>query len=183
MQRSRPAAKPRQHARRRAKAPGRNAPLDLERFVPYRIATLGNLLARSGSRVYARRFGLALREWRILAVLGEGRTLSAVEIVRRTAIDKGRVSRTVASLLRRGLVAREADAFDARRTMLRLSLKGRALYRRVVPLAAARERALLAVLTAPERRQLERLLAKLHERAEAMFAGHGSAPDDDETAG
>ena len=115
-------------------------------------------------------------------MLGEGRPLSAVEIVRRTAIDKGRVSRTLASLLRRGLVAREADAFDARRTMLRLSLKGRALYRRVVPLAAARERALLAVLTAPERRQLERLLAKLHERAEAMFAGHGSAPDDDETA-
>jgi len=39
------------------------------------------------------------------------------------------------------------------------------------------------VLTAPERRQLERLLAKLHERAEAMFARLPGAPDEDETAG
>jgi DNA-binding MarR family transcriptional regulator len=182
MQRSRPAAKPRQHARRRAKTPGRNVPLALERFVPFLIVTLANLLARGASRAYARRFGLAIHEWRILAVLGEGRPLSAVEIVRRTAIDKGRVSRAVAGLMRRGLVERESDAFDARRTMLRLSLKGRATYRRIVPLAAARERALLAVLTAPERRQLERLLAKLHERAEAMLAQLGGAPDEDDPA-
>ena len=93
MQRSRPAAKPRQHARRRAKAPGRNAPLDLDRFVPYRIATLGNLLVRSGSKVYARRFGLAIREWRILAVLGEGRPLSEVEIVRRGRV-RGELRKT-----------------------------------------------------------------------------------------
>ena len=183
MQRSRPAAKPRQHARRRAATAGRNAPFALERFVPYRIATLASLLARGASQLYARRFGLAIREWRILAVLGEGRPLSAVEVVRRTAIDKGRVSRAIAGLLRRGLVVREADAFDARRTMLRLSLKGRALYRRVVPLATARERELLAGLTAPERRQLERLLAKLHERAEAMFANFAGVPDEGETDG
>jgi DNA-binding MarR family transcriptional regulator len=179
MRRSRPTAKPRQHARRPAKTANRNAPLALERFVPYRIATLADLLALGVSW----RFGLVTHEWRILAVLGEGRPLSAAELARRTAIDKGRVSRAVAGLMRRGLVERESDAFDARRTMLRLSLKGRATYRRIVPLAAARERALLAVLTAPERRQLERLLAKLHERAEAMLAQLGGAPDEDEPAG
>jgi DNA-binding MarR family transcriptional regulator len=178
MRRPRPAAKPRQHARR----PGvrRDEPLALERFVPYRIATLAGLLARGASRLYALRFGLLVREWRILAALGAGAPLSAAEVVRRTAIDKGRVSRAVANLVRRGLLVREPDAFDARRTMLRLSQKGRSVYRRVVPLAVARERELLAALTGTERRELERLLAKLHARAEAMLARLGGTPGGDE---
>jgi DNA-binding MarR family transcriptional regulator len=177
MRRSRPAAKPRQHARRPGKDGRRAAPL-----APYRIATLANLLARSALRQFARRFGLTTREWHVLAVLGEGRPLSAAEVSRRTAIERGRAGRVVASLVRHGLVERVPDAFDARRATLRLSLKGRAIYRRIVPLAAAGERALLAVLTASERRQLERLLAKLHERAEAMLAPLGGAPDDEPAA-
>jgi DNA-binding MarR family transcriptional regulator len=147
-------------------------------LAPHRIAALANLLAQSAVRQYARRFGLAIRDWHVLAVLGEGRPLSAAEVSRRTAIDRARAARVVAGLVRRGLVEREPDAFDARRSTLRLSLKGRAIYRRIVPLAAAGERALLAVLTPGERRQLERLLAKLHERAEAMVARLVGAPDE-----
>lgn len=176
--RSRPGAPSRRHGRR----PGRDVPLELERFVPYRIATLADLLALGASRLYARRFGLVIREWRVLAVLGEGRPLSAVEVSRRIAIDKARVSRAVASLVRRSLVAREADAFDARRSVLRLTPKGRAMYRRIVPLAAARERELLAALTPPERRELGRLLGKLHARAEAMLDRLGGLAEEDQGA-
>lgn len=148
----------------------------------YRIATIAELLARGAVRRYVGRFGLAMREWRILAALGDGRPLSTAELARRTAIEKGRVGRAVAGLARRGLLERTADAFDARRTMLRLSLKGRALYRRIVPLAAARERALLAELTAPERRQLGRLLARLRERAAALLGHSDRATDEDDPA-
>jgi DNA-binding MarR family transcriptional regulator len=164
VRRPRLAAKPRQHARRPAQAGRRDAPLVLERF----IATLASLLAGDAARRHLGRFGLATAEWRILAALGEGRPLSAGELARRTAIEKRRVGRAVASLALGGLVERAAEAFDARRTVLRLSPKGRALYRRIVPLAAARERALLAELTAPERRQLERLLAKVLAHAAAL---------------
>jgi DNA-binding MarR family transcriptional regulator len=170
VRRPRPAATPRQHARRPAPAGRRDAALALERLVHYRIATIAALLARGAVLRYVRRFGLAVGEWRILAALGEGRPLSAAELARRTAIEKGRVGRASASLARRGLVESEADAFDARRTRLRLSRKGRALYRRIIPSTVAHERALLAGLTAPERRLLERLLAKLHERAAALLA-------------
>jgi DNA-binding MarR family transcriptional regulator len=169
----------RRHGRRATRGARRDLPLDLARFVPYRIATLANLLALGAARLYATRFGLAIREWRVLAVLGEGRPLSAAEVARRTASDKARVSRAVASLVRRSLVARAADAFDARRSVLRLTPKGRAMYRRIVPLAAARERDLLATLTPPERRELGRLLDKLHARAEAMLERLGGPGEDD----
>jgi len=149
--------------------------------VPNRVATLADLLVRAAERRFLRRFGLATREWRILAVLGEGRPLSAGELSRRTAIGRGQVARAAASLSRRGLLTPEADAFDARHTMLRLSRKGRALYRRMVPVAAAHERALTAGFTAPERRALERLLARLHERAAAMVAAPGREHEDDAT--
>jgi DNA-binding MarR family transcriptional regulator len=180
VRRPRPSVKPRQHARRPGAAAGRNAPLAPESLVAYRIATLESLLARGAARGYLRRFALAAREWRILAALGEGRPLSADALARRTAIGAGQVTRAAASLARRGLVAPEADAFDARRTLLRLSRKGRALYRRIAPVAAAHERALLAGLSAPERRVLQRLLARLHERAAALLEPLGA--DDDEGA-
>jgi DNA-binding MarR family transcriptional regulator len=175
-----PASTVRQHARRPHGGVRRGGPLGIEHFVPHRVATLANLLALDASRRYARRFGLAIREWRVLAVLGEGRPLSATEVSRRTAIDKGRASRAVASLTRRGLIERAPDAFDARRTMLRLSQKGRATYRRIAPLARAREGTLLAPLAPAERRALERLLAKLLSQAETMLAGLGDVEELDE---
>jgi DNA-binding MarR family transcriptional regulator len=168
------------HARRRRAAARRDGARTLAGFVPYRLATLAKLLALVASRLYAKRFGLVVREWQILAVLGEGRPLSAAEVARRTVIDKGRVSRAVASLTRRGLIERAPDAFDARRTMLRLSQKGRAIYRRIVPLARGEERALLDPLTPAERRQLERLLGKLHRQGEAMLARSGGLEGLDE---
>jgi DNA-binding MarR family transcriptional regulator len=177
VRRPRPSVKPRQHARRPGAAAGRNAPLAPESLVAYRIATLERLLARGAARRYLRRFGLAAREWRVLAALGEGRPLSAEALARRTAIGAGQAKRTAASLARRGFVAPEADAFDARRTLLSLSRKGRALYRRIVPVAAAHERALLAGLSAPERRVLQRLLARLHERAVALLEALGAEDD------
>lgn len=168
------------HARRRRVAARRDGALALEGFVPHQIATLAHLLAFLGARLYAERFGLVVREWHILAVLGEGRPLSAREVARRTVIDKGRVTRAIATLTRRGLVERAPDAFDARRTMLRLSRKGRALYRRIVPLARAGERALLDAITPAEHRQFGRVLAKLHRQAAAMLARSGRPEGRDE---
>ena len=172
--------KPRQHARRPGAAAGRNAPRAPEHLVAFQIATLENLLARAAARRYLRRFGLAAREWLVLAALGEGRPLSPEALGLRTAIDAAQVTRVAASLARRGFVERQSDAFDARRTLLRMSRKGRALYRRIVPVAAAHERALLAGLTVPERRILQRLLARLGARALDLLATVGT--DDEESA-
>ncbi len=110
----------------------------LERFVPYRLSVLSNAISRSIARLYHQRFGLAIPEWRVMAVLGRFGPLPANGVCRRTEMDKVRVSRAVARLQARGLVERRTDAADRRRSVLRLAPQGRDIHDRIVPLARAR---------------------------------------------
>lgn len=148
-------------------APGADG-FALEHFLPYRLSVLTNTISGGIARLYAERFGLAIAEWRVMAVLGRFGPLSANEVCRRTAMDKVRVSRAVARLVARRLVARRADAGDRRRAVLRLAAQGRAIHDRIVPLARAREARLLDALSAHERTTLDRLLAKLQTRADEL---------------
>ncbi|MBV6417776.1 MAG: hypothetical protein CMLOHMNK_02540 [Steroidobacteraceae bacterium] len=137
----------------------------LDRFVPYRLSVLANLVSSAIAEGYAVRFGLSIPQWRVMAALGEHPGMSAAEVAARTAMDKVAVSRAVASLARSGRLARARSGDDRRRSLLRLSRAGAAVYARVAPYALAYEAALLASLDHRERDALDRLLAKLTRRA------------------
>jgi DNA-binding MarR family transcriptional regulator len=134
---------------------------DLNEFLPYRLSTLTNRISRAFSTLYAERFDLTIPEWRVMAVLGQQAGLSAEQVCARTEMDKVTVSRAVARLLEKGRVVREFATADRRRSMLGLSPGGRAVYRRIVPLARQYEAALVAGLSTPERRMLVDLLQRL----------------------
>ena len=138
--------------------------LDLERFVPYQLSVLSNVVSQEIAEAYSERFGLAVTEWRILAVLGRFPGMSAVGVAERSAMDKVAVSRAVARLLERGLLHRETHGDDRRRSVLELSDAGRAVYDEVAPLALSYERELLAPLSEDERAQFSRMLDRLGER-------------------
>ncbi|MBD7988106.1 MarR family transcriptional regulator [Luteimonas sp. Sa2BVA3] len=138
--------------------------LDLERFVPYQLSLLSNVVSQEIAEAYGDRFGLAITEWRILAVLGRFPGLSAVGVAERSAMDKVAVSRAVARLLERGLLHRETHGDDRRRSVLELSEAGRKVYSEVAPLALSYERELLAPLSEDERLQFSRMLDRLGER-------------------
>src|SRR5690606_4567529 len=120
------------------------------------------------AHAYEREFGLSIPEWRVMAVLARYPDLSAVEVAERTAMDKVAVSRAVSSLLARKRLTRNHDDVDKRRSILRLSQAGQAVYKRVAPLALHYERQLLDALNPDERRTLDRLIARLTERARAI---------------
>lgn len=154
-----------------------NSPLELERFLPYQLSVLANTISQAIAREYAERFGLAVTEWRVLAVLGRYAGLSAVEVAERTAMDKVAVSRAVNSLLKAGRLKRDLHADDRRRSVLALSAKGRKVYDEVAPMALRYERELLAVLSAEERLWLERILGKLvGEGHDALARAAASRP-------
>lgn len=134
---------------------------DLENFLPYRLSTLTNRVSRAFAALYSERFDLTVPEWRVMAVLGQQPGLSADQVCARTEMDKVTVSRAVARLLDKGHVARKFDTGDRRRSVLALSAAGRAVHRRIIPLAREYEAALGAGLTSNERRTLVALLDKL----------------------
>jgi DNA-binding MarR family transcriptional regulator len=140
-------------------------PLRLERFLPYRLSVLANRTSRSLARVYAERFRLTVPQWRVMAVLAETAELSASQVAERTEMDKVMVSRAVAGLLRAKRALRTTDRTDRRRSVLRLSERGYAVYREIVPLAHAYQAELLAGLAPDDRAALDRLLAALSDRA------------------
>jgi Transcriptional regulators len=123
--------------------PSGHEELDLERFLPYRLSVLSNRISSAIAREYSKRLSLSVTEWRVMAVLGRYPGLSAREVAGRTAMDKVAVSRAVASLLSAERLEREFDDEDRRRSVLRLSKAGLALYDQVVPLALDFERHVL----------------------------------------
>ncbi|HXH04640.1 MAG TPA: MarR family transcriptional regulator [Candidatus Competibacteraceae bacterium] len=143
----------------------------LERFLPYRFNVLADLLSRSLAAIYQERFGISVPEWRILATLGREAPLSAGEVGARTRMEKARVSRALTRLVENGLVNRQADPRDNRVAVLRLSRRGQSLYRRIVPLAKAWERELLAGLPAETLQALDQALDLLQTRLLLLRAG------------
>ena len=148
---------------KRATPTPEHAPLELERFLPYRLSILSNTISQAIADDYQRRFDLSVTEWRVMAVLGRYPDLSAGEVAQRTAMDKVAVSRAVASLLESGRLQRDIHGDDRRRSVLRLSPAGHAIYDEVAPLALAFERTLLGDMDAGERALLFRLLDRLDE--------------------
>ena len=140
-----------------------HAQLELKNFLPYRLSVLSNRISSAIAREYSQRFGLGVTEWRVMAVLGRNRGLSANQVAQRTAMDKVAVSRAVASLISAGRLLREFDENDRRRSVLRLSDAGYAVYDEVAPLALEFEKHVLDGMPSEERELLFRLLDRLDE--------------------
>lgn len=142
--------------------------MQLQQFLPYRLAVLAEAVSRSMAAVYHHRFELSRDEWRLLAALGEGAPLQAAQAAQVTTLDKMQASRALRSLEARGLVERQTDERDRRHVIVQLRPAGRALLRQVQPMVMAREAYLLEALDDEERAVLDRALAKLLQRAKML---------------
>lgn len=148
----------------------REARLDLDRFLPYRLSVLSNRVSDAIARQYSKAFGLSIPEWRVMAVLGGTADLTAREVAERTAMDKVQVSRAVQALVHAGRVQREAHPHDGRSAHLSLTAKGRAIYDEIVPLALHLEELLVSALAPAERATFDRLMAKLSRQVNLLRA-------------
>ena len=143
--------------------------LVLEEFLPYRLSVLMLRVSNAIARSYERQFRLSVPEWRVMAVLGRFGPLSANGVAEKTQMDKVRVSRAVARLVKAGRINRRVDRADRRRSVLALTPAGESIHREIVPHARRVEARLLAGLTSGERAALDQLIKKLEARATTPF--------------
>lgn len=140
---------------------GSGAGLPVEQFLTYRLHALHSALNRQAIEILGRVSGLGLPEWRVVALLGTGATLTARKIGQTSAIDKGLLSRTLAALEQRGLIVTARDARDRRLVKVTLTAKGQATYDKTIPHMQARQRALMKALNKSEQTAVFAIFDKL----------------------
>jgi len=159
---------------------GDEAPLKLENFLPYQLNVVASLVSQALSRVYSRRYGIGVPEWRVLVTLGQYEAMTAKAIGAHTHMHKTKVSRAVALMERRRLLARRANRDDMREAFLSLTAAGRAMYEEVAPYALDFARRLTEILTPADRDAFNRALSQLTARSAQLAAEAGQHGEDDE---
>jgi DNA-binding MarR family transcriptional regulator len=142
--------------------------LILEKFLPYRLAVTSHTVSTNIARVYEKRFGVSIPEWRVIAILGRYPGLSAVEVAERTLMDKVAVSRAVTKLVKNGRIDRQFADADRRRSILNLSDEGRKVHNEIAPLALQFERALLQDISDEDYKTFSTILEQLLEKAKSL---------------
>ena len=144
--------------------------LKLEDFLPYRLNVCSNLVSTALSRIYAERYRIGVPEWRVLVTLGQFGMMTAKAIGAHSCMHKTKVSRAVAQLEKRKLIARKANRDDLREAFLSLTPGGREVYDELAPIATRFADRLLDSVDAADRPALDRALKKLTERSGELVA-------------
>ena len=150
----------------RKKAAHRETPTPLTGLVAFRLIHLADTISRAATLVFEKQFGLNNSELRAMIALRDMQPLTIAQLSRAGHIDKAWVSRSVASLLDRGLVSREAHPTDQRMALIRLTAAGLDLTRAFEPVAHARQKRLLAGLS---QRDAFRVIDLLQKNADQLL--------------
>ena len=145
-------------------------PTDLDELLNYRLLKLFAVSGAPVIRLLEGRYGIARREWRLLAQLAHGGPMSPSVLAERANLDRPRTSRAVGVLVAKRLVEREVQPGDARRARVALSAEGRALYDEIFPQVAALNASVVAALDDATVHALDTALHLLTERALSVNA-------------
>ncbi|TDN70192.1 MarR family transcriptional regulator [Paraburkholderia sp. BL10I2N1] len=112
-----------------------SAKAGLEQFLTYRLHVLNKLAERGISERYQDKLDVTLPEARVIASVGSFGPFSIMDLARHANLDKSQASRAAEALIRQGLVQRQASVEDGRVVLVSLTAEGRALYKKVMPIA------------------------------------------------
>ena len=127
----------------------------------FRISFLANLLVLPVYDDIKRVHGLSRGEYLLLFCLSSVPDLTAQDVADITGRPRNSISRAVHRMLEEGYLTRSPDPDDGRQALLRITPKGERLHKEIVQRFVERQEALLGVLSADERADLDRLLGKL----------------------
>lgn len=142
--------------------------LKLDEFLPYRLSITSNRVSSAIGTAYQALFGLKVPEWRLIAVIAEGKGLTQQALGVATRMDKVTVSRAAIALVDRELVARQPNPDDQRSHLLSLTAAGKSLYESVAPKALELEAQIFAGFSAKEIAAFRAVLDRLEIAAAAL---------------
>lgn len=145
-------------------------PASLDELLNYRLLKLFALSGAPVVRLLEGRYGIARREWRLLALLALHGVLSPSALAHEAGLDRPRTSRAIGSLVAKELVQRQAQPGDHRRAQVTLSPAGQALFDEVFPQVVQINQQVVSVLDASTLATLDRALQALTAAASQVNA-------------
>jgi len=151
-----------------AAADGELAPITA--MMSSRLMVLANLLRRGAILRYKRMVGLSSVEFGLVASLGRRPPMSVATLAEAVGMDKGQISRALAGLVSRKLVAKAANPSDSREVLVSLTRTGLAAHDAILAGALERNRRLLEQMDQEEVEMLLGQIDRLTRKAEEMLA-------------
>lgn len=100
----------------------------IHQHIVFRMSLFTTIADRSGKLFFHNRFGITLREYRIMGVIDYSHPISVLELSKECFLDTGQVSRVVLKLVGAGYVDRIRNGRKAERGgLLQLTAKGKQL--------------------------------------------------------
>jgi len=135
-----------------------------------RLMVLANLLKRGAILRYKRLAGLSSVQFGLVGSLGRRPPMSVVALAQAVGQDKGQISRALAELVSRRLIAKSTNPRDSREVLVSLTRTGLAAHDAIVAGARERNRRLLEQLGDDDVVMLLDHIARLTRKAEQMLA-------------
>jgi DNA-binding MarR family transcriptional regulator len=135
-----------------------------------RLMVLANLLKRGAILRYKRLAGLSSVEFGLVASLGRRPPMSVIRLGEAVGMDKGQISRALAELVSRKLVAKAVNPRDNREVLVCLTRTGLVAHDAIVAGAQERNRRLLEQMSEDDLAALLAQIDRLTKIAADMLA-------------
>lgn len=137
---------------------------DLFNFVVFELISLSGSVV---TRICEGDIGITREEWQFVAMLAKLGEMSPSDLASRTTIDRSQASKTLRTLMAKGLVDRHKVKGDGRRAIIGITQQGRSLYEKFFPKVVQLHNEILQDLSDDQRDELAKLMSALHLRAKA----------------
>lgn len=153
--------------------------IDTDDFTPRLLHLLSNALVWRESRLLREEFSLGTNDWRVISVLSVRPGATSTEISEFVAMNKAIVSKSVNTLIARGLIV-PADGRRGSRHLY-LTRAGAEMHDRMKPISMQGQEIVLSDLSVDERRQLNHLLTRMLQKTpELARPTDGDEPAEDD---
>lgn len=140
--------------------------IDPDAFTPRLLALLSNALVWRESHELRRQFDLGTNEWRVISALAMNPGFSASEVSEFLVVNKAIVSKSVNTLVDRGLVMLAEGARGSR--PMYLTAAGAAMHDDMLPISLRGQDIILAHMSPAEIARLNALLRKMLEEMRVL---------------
>jgi DNA-binding MarR family transcriptional regulator len=153
-----------------------NDVIDSDSFTPRLLHLISNALVWRESRLLRQAFNLGTNDWRVISALSIRPGATSMQISEFVAMNKAVVSKSVNTLIARGLVV-PADGPRGSRPLF-LTRAGAAMHHQMKPISLEGQDIVLSGLSTAEVAQLNALLLRLLKRTPALSSAADSSPDE-----